>query len=253
MLPDVYAPTRRPLTLADRAVAAWLWTHRDGVVSGLAASALHGAKWVDDDVAVEMIHSNCKPPDGVITREDKLSDGETVQVAGMRVTTPARTAFDLARRGSVGAAVARLDALARATAVKTPDVLEVASRHPHVRGLSRLDQVLDLVDAGAQSPRESWLRLLFIEQGFPRPQTQIPVLSPSGFPLYYLDMGWPEVMIAVEYDGDQHRADRQQFVKDIARLDYVQSLGWIAVRVVTENRRADIMRRVRAAWQLRQS
>ena len=67
----------------------------------------------------------------------------------------------------------------------------------------------DLVDEGAQSPKETWLRLLLIEAGFPRPQTQIPVLAPDGYPRYYLDMGWPEFMVAVEYDGEQHRTDTE--------------------------------------------
>ncbi len=33
------------------------------------------------------------------------------------------------------------------------------------------------MDAGAQSPKETWLRLLLIDAGFPRPQTQIPVFD----------------------------------------------------------------------------
>ncbi|MET0703906.1 MAG: hypothetical protein ABWY93_30035, partial [Mycobacterium sp.] len=162
-------------------------------------------------------------------------------------------AFDLARRGRLGPAVARLDALTRATDLKVGDVLDLARRHPHVRGLGQLGRVLDLVDGGAHSPRETWLRLMLIDAGFPRPQTQIPLLSPSGYPRYYLDMGWPELKIAVEYDGDQHRTDRPQFVKDIERLEYIQSCDWIDIRVVAEHRRADIIRRVRQAWALRQS
>jgi very-short-patch-repair endonuclease len=97
------------------------------------------------------------------------------------------------------------------------------------------------------------LRLLLIEEGFPRPQTQIPLLSASGRPRYYLDMGWPEIKVAVEYDGEQHRVDRYQFKKDIERLEYIQGLGWIHIRVVAGARRADIIRRVRCAWQLRQN
>lgn len=252
VLPDVYVPKRAQLLLRDRIEAAWLWSRRQGVISGLAAAALQGTKWVDDDVPIELNYPNCKLPTGVITRLDTVDDSETATVAGMRVTNPARTAFDLARRDSVEEAIARLDALTRATDVKPAEVLELADRHRHVREICRLPKVLDLVDAGAASPKETWLRLLLVEEGFPRPQTQIPLLSPSGRPRYYLDMGWPELKVAVEYDGEQHRVDRYQFKKDIERLEYIQGLGWIHIRVVAGDRRADIIRRVRRAWQLRQ-
>ena len=39
-------------------------------------------------------------------------------------------------------------------------------------------------------------------------------------------MGWRDFMVAVEYDGDHHRKDRRQYVKDIARLRMLEALGW---------------------------
>jgi very-short-patch-repair endonuclease len=52
-------------------------------------------------------------------------------------------------------------------------------------------------------------------------------------------MGWPDLMVAVEYHGDHHRVDRQQYLKDIRRLELLERLGWLIVRVVAEggNRR----------------
>ena len=61
VLPDVYAPKRAELTLQQRAVAAWLWSGRRAVISGVTASALWGAKWVDDDV-VELNWPNHRAP-----------------------------------------------------------------------------------------------------------------------------------------------------------------------------------------------
>ena len=98
-----------------------------------------------------------------------------------------------------------------------------------------------------ESPRESYLRLLLIDAGLPRPQTQIPVLGVDGMPVAYLDLGWEECMVAVEYDGDQHRIDRRQYVKDIRRLEMLERMGWIIVRVVAEDGPAKIVRRVRDA------
>ncbi|CAN5703480.1 hypothetical protein BH09ACT8_BH09ACT8_33630 [soil metagenome] len=174
VLPGIYALKRTPLSLRDLTEAAWLWSRRRGVIAGLAASALHGTEWIDDDVAIELIHPNCKPPSGVSTRRDAVLAAEIASIAGMCVTTPARTAFDLARRDSAGTAVARLDALTRAADVKPDEVLQVAQAHAHVRGICRLPTVLDLVDAGAASPQETRLRLLLTVEGFPRPQTRFP-------------------------------------------------------------------------------
>jgi hypothetical protein len=245
--PDVYAPKRAELTLEDRIAAAWLWSRRRGVVCGLAASALHGAKWVDTDVPIELVSPNHRAPAGVITRNTTLSDDDLINRGSMTMTTVERTAFDLARSGGVRQAVARLDALAAATHYKDEDVREVARRHPRVREIRRLDGVLDLVDAGAESPQESRVRLLLMDNGFPRPATQIPVPGPDGLPRYYLDIGWEDIMVAVEYDGEHHRKDTPSYRRDIVRLEYIQSLGWIVVRVVAGNRPREVVESVRRA------
>lgn len=148
----------------------------------------------------------------------------------------------------MGQAVARLDALANATDFKVDDVMELARRHPRTRGLRQLDQALDLVDAGAQSPKETWLRLLLIDAGFPRPQTQIPVLDVDGYPRYFLDMGWEDKMLTVEYDGQQHRTSSSQFAKDVERLEYIRHVGWTHIRVLAGQRGCDVIRRVHRAW-----
>ncbi len=57
-------------------------------------------------------------------------------------------------------------------------------------------------------------------------------------------MGWPELMVAVEYDGDHHRKDRTQFVKDIARLRMLEALGWRVIRVIAEDSPHDWLARV---------
>lgn len=248
IMPNVYLDKRMQPTLRQRTVAAWLWSRRKAVVAGLAASAIHGSKWVEDDVPVELIWRNARAPRGVITRDDRLSDSEFERRDGLYVTTPERTAFDIGRRGALGHSVARLDALAAATGVKVHDVHELAAGHRYARGLRQLEKSLDLVDSGAQSPKETWLRLLLIGAGFPRPRTQIPVLGADGFPRYFLDMGWEDIMLAVEYEGGQHWTDPSQYAGDVTRQEYVGGLGWTVVRVVSRHRADDIVRRVRHAW-----
>ena len=148
------------------------------------------------------------------------------------ITTVARTAFDVARRGRLDDAVARLDALGNATGFTADDLVSFADRHRGARGLRQLRAALDLYDPGAQSPKETWLRLLMIRAGYPRPQTQIPVLSADGCRRYYLDMGWEDMKLAVEYDGEQHRVDPIQFAYDIQRSEDLDELGWTRIRVV---------------------
>jgi hypothetical protein len=247
LLPDVYTAKGVPPSLHDRTVATWLWSQRQGVITGVAASALHGAKWVDHDAVIEVNWRGRKSPPGVRAHNETLLSTEICSREGVLVTSIARTAFDLARRGPVGRAVERLDALAAATNFTADHVLEVAGNHPHVKGLRRVGRLLDLVDAGAQSPRETWLRLLLIEAGFPRPHTQIPVTRPGGRQ-YFLDMGWPDVMVAVEYDGEQHRLERGIYDDDLIRSEYIAHAGWRRVRVIAGHRKPDIVRRVHEAW-----
>jgi hypothetical protein len=202
--PDVYVPHGAELSSVTRARAAWLWSQRRGVVAGHSASALHGARWVNADRPAELIYDNRHAPASVRTWSDRIEDDETTVLGGVPVTSPARTALDLACRYPRGAAVAAIDALARATDLKIPDVELLADRYKGRRGVRRARAALALVDAGAESPRESWLRLVLVRAGFPTPQTQIPVYDEYGQLVAELDMGWEHLKLAVEYDGDQH-------------------------------------------------
>jgi hypothetical protein len=249
--PNVYVPKRHTISLRDNVVGAWLWSGRRAVIGGVAASALHGALWVDDGVRVELIWKNGRPPRGLVVRNERLRADELTVIDGIPVTNATRTAFDLGRHLRRGEAVARLDALVRATGVTAADVLPLAERYKGARGVRRLKAALSLMDAGAESPKETWLRLLLIDAGLPPPQTQIMVHNGDFYPLAILDMGWEQFMVAVEYDGDQHRRDRRQYVKDISRLRMLRSRGWIVVRVIAEDHPNDIVDRVYAGLKSR--
>ncbi len=248
--PDIYVPRYTPALLRTRSEAAWLWSGRRGVLAGLAAAALHGSDWIDDDEPVELIWRNQHAPAGVLTRNERLGKDEITRVAGLPVTTLARTAFDLARQLPTGEAVARLDALKRATPFSDEDVLVLIKRYAGGRGLRRLRKALPLVDAGAASPKETWLRLLLIDDGLPIPTTQIPVQQNWRL-LAVLDMGWERYQVAVEYDGDHHRSNRRQYARDQRRLRTLEELGWIIVRVIADDEPQDVLRRVRIALRRR--
>jgi hypothetical protein len=244
--PDVYLADHAVRSLRWRSEAAWLWSGRRSVLAGLAAAALHGSDWIDDDEPIELIWRNPHPPTGIITRNQRIAYDEITRVAGLPVTTPARTAYDLGRLLRYGGAVMRLDALMRATPFSVEDVRRLIKRYPGTRGLRRLRSALPLVDGGAASPKETWLRLLLVNAGLPAPTTQIPIHENWRL-VGVLDMGWDQYKVAVEYDGDHHRTNRQQYARDQWRLRKFDAMGWIVIRVIAEDSPEDVIRRVRGA------
>ncbi len=243
--PNVHAPRGRELTLGDRALGAWLWSKRRAIVTGVAASALHGAEWVEARSPIELIYECTHPPAGIIARNERIADDEITRVDGIPVTTVARTALDLGRYQSRDRAIARMDALMRAAPFPCDEVALLAKRYRGARGVKRLKDALPLVDGEAASPRETWLRLIYVDGGLPKPTTQIPVYDIDGTLLRTVDMGWEEYKVLSEYDGDQHRTDRPQYVKDLRVIPKIERLGFIVDRVIKEDRPAAILRR---AW-----
>ena len=63
----------------------------------VAASALHGAQWVDDDIPIELIWDYGRSPSGLLVHNETLADDEITRVSGIHVTTRVRTAFDIGR------------------------------------------------------------------------------------------------------------------------------------------------------------
>ncbi|MCP9271925.1 hypothetical protein [Mycolicibacterium arenosum] len=247
--PGVYLAKGAEQTILVDAVAAWLRTGRRGVVAGRAASALHGANWVDAGTPIEIIADHTRPREGVIVREERLAADEIMQIGGLPVTSIPRTALDLARHLPRDEAVAALDALAAATGVTINEVLPLLARYRGARGIRAARVALDLMDGGAQSPRETSLRLLLIDAGYPRPRSQIRVTD--GATSVFLDMGYDEIKVGLDYEGEHHSEDRDQYVHDIGRSQLVAGQGWLDIKVVKEHSRAYILHRVDSAFQQR--
>ena len=249
--PGVYAPHWAELSAVQRARAAWLWSRRNGILAGLSASALHGSKWIEPEEPAELSHTNGRAPLTLSVYNDRLRPDEVTEIDGMRVTTAARTAFDLGRRLPETEAVQRIDALMNATGLKVAEIDEVAARRRRSHGIRALRYVLPLVDGGAESPYETLTRLMLVRAGLPAPQTQVDVLDEYGQMVARLDMAWPEYRVAVEYDGAQHWTDAGQRRRDIERLATLEALGWKVIRVSSDMLRtpASVVARVR--WTLR--
>lgn len=252
IFPDIYVPKDVEPTLAVRTRGAWLWSRRRGVITGRAAAALHGARWVDDATEIELLWANNHCPEGIITRRERIAPDEIIWIDGMPVATPARTGLDLGRYLPRNIAVAHLDALASTTGVTAEEILGLTYRYKGRHGVRLCRDAVELMDAGAQSPQETRLRLLLINRGFPPPRTQIPVADQYGFEFAYLDMGWEDLLIAVEYDGDHHRTDTDQYRWDARRLRKLADAGWIVIRVMAGDRNDEVIAWVKQAVARRQ-
>jgi hypothetical protein len=246
LFPDIYLSKVVAPSLPLRTVGAWLWSGRDGVIAGRAAAALHGALWIDATTPIEMIWRCGRPPDGIVVRNERIDADDIMLIDGIPVTTPERTAFDIARHLPRDLAVRHLDALARATGIKATEVQLLGERYPRARGLPRARIALPLMDGGAQSPQETRVRLILIDDGLPPPRTQIRVSD--GVHEAFIDMGYDEPMVGFDYDGGQHQTNRDRYVHDIGRAELVDGQGWIDIHVVAEHSPRFILHRAYAAF-----
>ncbi|MGV0793936.1 endonuclease domain-containing protein [Mycolicibacterium sp. XJ1819] len=239
---NVYAPAGLRLTATHRAVAAWLWSHGTATLVGCSAAAMHGTRWLPDRGPAEIAHSRGSSPPGILIHRGVIADDEICMRASIDCTTPARTAYDLGRWTVGDTGIERIDALLNATGCTVADVEHIAARYPGARGIRRLHAALGLADGGAESPKETELRLLLVRGGLPRPVTQIRVGKRR------VDMGWPQWKVGVEYDGEQHWTNPDDYADDIERLEFLASQGWTIVRVSSRQlryQRDEILRRVR--------
>ena len=240
---DVYVPRGTRPTAVIRAKAAWLRSRRRGVLAGFSAAALHGTKYIGPELPANILDCNRKPERGVVVWADIPDDDEVCEIGDMRLTTPVRTAVDLARKFPEDVAVAAIDALARATRLTVPEIAAAADRHPGQRGRRQARKAIALVDPKSESPRETWLRLLIARAGFPRPVSQHPVDNEYGQLIGVVDFAWPELKIAVEYEG-RHHMDPEAVRRDIARIEEMIEMGWIVIRVTSRDPAGVVLRRI---------
>lgn len=150
------------------------------------------------------------------------------------MTTPERTAFDLGRHGSRADALVAVDALAHRRVVKLDAVRSLAAERRRWPGVRQLDEVLLLAEPLSESPMETRLRLLLIDAGAPPPVAQHNILDARGRFVGRVDLAWPQLRLAVEYEGDHHR-ERAHFRRDVARLNALRAAGWTVLRYTADD------------------
>ncbi len=193
-----------------------------------------------------------------------LNPEDVVSIGEVRVTSPARTWFDLAASCSVRSLVMLGDHL-----VRKPRPRFEARHEPHatitelqrnidragkVKGKTRARGAVEMVRIGADSVRETALRLAIVEAGLPEPQLQ--VLADPSLPFSHpADMGYPGLKIAIQYDGETHfTPERARW--DQARNNAFLSQGWLLLLFNGDDARDGFRRsvaQVRAAIHTRTS
>ena len=164
-------------------------------------------------------------------------------IVGVRVTTPLRTALDLACRLPRREALAALDAFGREHGVTTAALNRLMRRYRRRRGVVQARELVQLLDPRSESRGESWTRLEIHDHGLPAPQPQHWV-EIDGVPTYRLDLAYPRARVVVEYDGEEFHTGLAARTRDEARRGWLRDHGWY-VLVLTK---ADFGTEALAAW-----
>ncbi len=225
LFPDVYVPADVDVTLIVRARAAYLLVEGRGAVGGYAAAELLGASCGPKDAPVDLVVPGgaYRPHPGLTIHRGLLAPDEITTVGRVVTTTPRRTAYDLACGLPLVEAVVAVDALSYAHRFDPADVAGLRQRHLGARGCAQLDDVIRLANRLSQSPMETRIRLIIVFDGLPVPVLQHPV-GP-----YFLDMAYPAIRLALEYDGDAHRT-RKRAMRDLTRQAYLSDNNWKVLR-----------------------
>jgi very-short-patch-repair endonuclease len=228
IFPDIYAPAGdEPPDLELRSRAAGLLVARRGVVSGYSAAELLGASCapLGAPAEVTLLHGRQRAHPGLLVHRDRVAAGELRQLGDVWVTDPVRTAYDLARRGDLVAAVVAVDRLANAHRFAPDLLLHFAVNYPRARGNARIPDVLAHANPYAGSPMESRLRMLLVGAGLPSPKVQWVVQDPATRTAVWLDLAYPHAMVGIEYEGQGHTT-RDGVLRDVARYTRLVDRGW---------------------------
>lgn len=215
----------RPHTVLCDRTAAWFWgvdtfDYRElEILPGLEVYALRGHSRVR--------RSGCRGG------ERDLLPGDIVEVGGVRVTTPLRTALDLACTLGRRDALAALDGFMRVHGLTREQLRSELVRYFRRRGVVQARQLVGFADARAESPGESWARLEMLDHGLPAPELQWWV-EDDGRKVFRLDMAYPKHRVAVEFDGREFHEREEQREHDRARRTWLRERGWTVV-VVTKD------------------
>ena len=232
VLGSVYVDSHVPVTSHVRAEAALMLTP-GAVVSHQTALSL----WTGEDRPGTVHLTVQRDPHRTVPRVRGLRVHEVLELEvttlnGLRLTPPARTFLDVAPYCDLTELVTAGDSLVRRTSADPTHFVETAAAAVGVRGVRLAREAAALVRHGVDSPMESRLRLLLVLAGLPEPLIGHVIYDSDGGWLARPDLSYPDIKLAIEYDGQHHLVDIRQWRRDIRRRENLEHEGW-RVRVIT--------------------
>jgi hypothetical protein len=252
LFPDVYACASLEPSHARRARALAQLLIPGAVISSRSAAVLWGVPLArpDDDVECT-VDPSCRAGTvrGVRVTRRALAAAEVIQRAGLRVTTPVRTALDLARIEPSEEAVVCLDQFLRGGLVSLAQLKEAAAALSGP-GCRRVRRAVDLADGLAESPQETRVRLILHASSVPRPVAQHIVRDADRRFVARVDFAWPDAKVTVEYERIWH-GNAQQVGRDRRRLNALTAAGWTVIFVTAADLREPVALAARIAAALK--
>ncbi|WP_409331178.1 DUF559 domain-containing protein [Trujillonella humicola] len=247
LVQGVYADPGLPADHRLRCRGAALVFPPGVVLGGLSAAAWYGAdhaRFTDPVTALRPEGVAWRGPRGIRVHRTTVLPEEVVVRDDVPMTTSLRTAWDLAALESLFTAVAALDAMVRTRHLDVALLAAMTERHRGEFGVARVRTALPLVDGRAASVPESTLRVALVLAGLaPEPQHEVVIDGST----YYLDLAWPALGVAVEYDGEYHFATQEQIDDDDERHARLAAAGWLVLRLTAADLRdlAAVVARIR--------
>lgn len=228
---DIYVDSSIHPDHRDWCRAATLLLPPGGAIGLQSAAHLWSVRGLDPGPDVRVLvppSASLRPQPHLVVRRAQLSAGDITPLFGIPVTTPVRTAFDLARFLPPGDAVVALDAMLRQSKVSPAALLAYIESHAWWPGVASARRAFSLADGRAESPMETRMRLVIVESDLPMPIAQFKIFNGRRF-VARVDFAYEEEKLALEYDGDYHR-DRMAFRFDMERERELFRLGWRLLR-----------------------
>lgn len=166
------------------------------------------------------------------TLRSDLEPEDLMEIDGISLTSPLRTAFDLARRRAPWHAVTAVDRLAHLGIVDLTELGHYADSLSRKHGARRALTVIRQADARAESPPESLTRMVWHDARLPRPTVNAEVRTADGEFVARVDLLDPRSRLVVEYDGSHH-ASAEQRARDSRREEALEELGYVVVKVTS--------------------
>ena len=243
----LWLPSAAADDLYQRCASALATQRCDTAISRETAAVIHGFAWLPvawadptRDVGLTVARDDLTRSTrrGIDRRIADLPADDIVLWRGLRVTSPARTAVDLARfEPSRLLAVQILDGVLRFEHCTREDMFAVTARMVRVPYVQRARERIGLAAEGVDSPPETTVRLFIVDAGLPIPDVNLRLFD-GDVQIAQGDLGYWRWLIWIEYDGEDVHGPLRMDGKDQLKDRFLTRRGWEPFRLTKRDLRA---------------